>query len=96
MFIDNDPFFMRILFGAPTYKFREREINFESTMVAWTASRNGILSLIISEKLLLDTEIGEMVISTLETYVPLPIRASSIVVESCLVTEAIMGSMVMM
>ena len=65
-------------------------------MVAWTSSRNGILLPIISEKLLLDTEIGEMVISTLKTSASLLIRASYIVLESCSVTEAIMGSMVMM
>ena len=65
-------------------------------MVVWTASRNDILLLIISNKLLLDTEIGEMVISTSETFAPLSIRASSIAVESFSVTEDIMGSMVMM
>ena len=55
-------------------------------MVAWNASSNYILLPIISNKLLLDTEIGEMVISTSETFASLSIRASSIAVESFSVT----------
>jgi hypothetical protein len=65
-------------------------------MVAWTASRNGIHLPNLSDRLLLDTEMGEMVILVSKTSESQSIRASSFATGSCYVTEVMIGSMVAM
>jgi hypothetical protein len=47
-------------------------------MEAWAASRKGICFPTLSNKLALDTEMGEMVISVSNTSESLSIRASSL------------------
>jgi hypothetical protein len=64
--------------------------------VAWTASRNGIHLPTLSDRLLLDTEMGEMVISVSKTSESWSIRASSFAIRSCYITEVMIGSMIVM
>jgi len=63
-------------------------------MVAWTASRNGIHLPTLSDTLLLNTEMGKMVILVSKTFESWSIRDSSFSTRSCYVTEVMIGSMV--
>jgi hypothetical protein len=65
-------------------------------MVAWTTSRNGIHLPTLSDRFLLDTEMGEMVITVSKTFEYRSIRASSFSTGSCYVAKVIIGSMVVM
>jgi hypothetical protein len=63
------------------------------TMEAWTPSRNGIHLPKLSDKLFLDTEMGEMVISLSKMSESQPIRDSSFTKGCFSVTEVMIGSM---
>jgi hypothetical protein len=63
-------------------------------MEAWNTSRKGIYFPTLSEKLALDTETGEIVISVSNTSESLSIRASSFDVGYFSVIDTITGSMV--
>jgi hypothetical protein len=65
-------------------------------MYAWAASRKGIRFPTSSNKLALDTEMGEMVIYVSKISESPSIRDSSLEVGSCYVTNKITGFMAMM
>jgi hypothetical protein len=65
-------------------------------MEAWTASRKGICLPTWSDKLALDTEMGETVILVSNKLESLSIRASSLGGGSCSVMNKTTRSMVMM
>jgi hypothetical protein len=65
-------------------------------MDAWDASRKGICFPTLSNKLALDTEMGETVISVSKISESLSIRASSLEAGSCSVTDKMTGFMAMM
>jgi hypothetical protein len=65
-------------------------------MEAWATSRKGIHFPTLSNKLALDTEMGETVISVSNTSESLSIRASSLEAGSCSVMDKMTGFMAMM
>jgi hypothetical protein len=65
-------------------------------MDSWDVSRKGIRFSTLSNKLAMDTEIGEMVISVSNISESLSIRASYLEVGSCSVTDKMTGFMAMM
>jgi hypothetical protein len=64
-------------------------------MDAWAASRKGIHFPTLSNKLALDIEMGETVISVSNTSDSLSIRASSLEAGSCYVMDKMVGFMTM-
>jgi hypothetical protein len=66
------------------------------TMEAWATSRNGIRFPTLLNKFLLDTRMGEMVILVSKTSESQSIRASSLDIGSCSVTEVMIGSITTM
>ena len=65
-------------------------------MEAWAASRKGIRFLTLSNRLDLDTEMVEMVISVSNTSESLSIRASSLEAGSYFITDKMIGFKAMM
>jgi hypothetical protein len=65
-------------------------------MEAWIALRKGIYLPTLSDKLAMDTDMGETVISVSNTSESLSIRASSFGRESYSVTKKVTGSMEVM
>ena len=63
-------------------------------MVAWTASRNDIHLPTLSNRLPMDIDMGEMVISMSKTYESQSIRASLFDMRSSSAIEIMLGSMV--
>jgi hypothetical protein len=63
-------------------------------MEAWTALRKGICFPILSDRLALDTKMGEMVNSVSNTFESLSIRDYLFDVGSCSATDIMTGSMV--
>jgi hypothetical protein len=62
--------------------------------VAWTTSRKGIFFPTLSDRLALDTEMGEMVILVSNTYESLSIRDPSFDMRSLSDIDIMIGSMV--
>ena len=71
-------------------------LTMKGTMEAWVASRMGIHFPTLSNKLDLDTEMGEMVIFVSNISESLLIRASSLEEESCSIMDKMKRFMAMM